>query len=93
MLGSFPQIVQSQVGGLVENALRGLASRMVGPDEQGRVGGASQSMASLAAILGPLLGGVLYTQWGHFETYASGALIIILAIASVVMAVPALRRR
>ena len=79
-------------GGLVENALRGLTSRMVGPDEQGRVGGASQSMASLAMILGPLLGGVVYTQWGHFETYGSGALIIVLAIVSVLVAVPALRK-
>lgn len=79
-------------GGLVENARRSLTSRMVGPDEQGRVGGASQSMASLAMILGPLFGGVVYTQWGHFEAYGSGALIIILAIVSVVMAVPALRR-
>ena len=79
-------------GGLVENALRGLTSRMVGPDEQGRVGGASQSMASLAMILGPLFGGVVYTQWGHFEAYGSGALIIVLAIVSVLVAVPALRR-
>lgn len=79
-------------GGLVENALRGLTSRMVGPHEQGRVSGASQSMASLAMILGPLFGGVVYTQWGHFETYGSSALIIVLAIVSVVVAVPALRR-
>ena len=43
-------------------------------------------------ILGPLFGGVVYTQWGHFEAYGSGALIIALAIVSVVMAVPALRR-
>ena len=47
-------ILFAGAGGLVENALRGLTSRMVGPDEQGRVGGASQSMASLAMILGPL---------------------------------------
>jgi MFS transporter, DHA1 family, tetracycline resistance protein len=79
-------------GGLVENALRGLTSRLVGPDEQGRVGGASQSLASLATILGLLFGGVVYTQWGHFEAYSSGAFIIVLAIVSVVLAVPALRR-
>ena len=50
------------------------------------------AMASLAMILGPLFGGVVYTQWGHFEAYGSGALIIVLAIVSVVVAVPALRR-
>ena len=85
-------ILFAGAGGLVENALRGLTSRMVGPDEQGRVGGASQSLASLAMILGPLVGGVAYTQWGHFEAYGSGALIIVLAIVSVVMAIPALHR-
>lgn len=79
-------------GGLVEIALRGLTSRMVGADEQGRVGGASQSLTSLAMIVGPLIGGVAYTQWGHFEAYGSGAFIIALAIVSVVVAIPALRR-
>jgi DHA1 family tetracycline resistance protein-like MFS transporter len=79
-------------GGLVENTPRGLTSRMVGPHEQGRVAGASQSMASVAMILTPLFGSVVYTQWDHFETYDSGALIIVLAIISVVVAVPALRK-
>ena len=79
-------------GGLVENALRGLISRMVGPRDQGRVSGASQSTQSLAYILGPLLGGLVYTQWGHFQAYGSGALIIAFAIVSVVMAIPSLRK-
>jgi DHA1 family tetracycline resistance protein-like MFS transporter len=79
-------------GGLVENALRGLTSRMVGPGEQGRVGGAGQSIQSIAMILGPLLGGLVYTEWGHFQTYAAGALIIALAIVSVVIATPSLRK-
>lgn len=79
-------------GGLVENALRGLTSRLAGPRQQGLVGGASQSMESLAMILGPLLGGLLYTQFGHATPYWSGALIIVLAILSVVLAIPASRR-
>ncbi len=79
-------------GGLVENALRGLTSRMVGPAEQGRVSGAGQSIQSLALILGPLFGGLVYTQLGHFQAYASGALIITLAIASVVIAIPSLHK-
>ncbi|GHO61879.1 tetracycline resistance MFS efflux pump [Ktedonobacter sp. SOSP1-52] len=84
-------ILFSGSGGLVENALRGLTSRAVGPKQQGLVGGASQSMQSLALILGPILGGVLYTQFGHAAPYWSGALIIGLAILSVVLALPALR--
>lgn len=78
-------------GGLVENALRGLTSRLAGPSQQGLVGGASQSMQSLAMILGPLFGGLLYTQFGHATPYWSGALIIALAITSVSLAIPALR--
>jgi DHA1 family tetracycline resistance protein-like MFS transporter len=85
-------ILFAGAGGLVENALRGLTSRMVGPGEQGRVSGAAQSVQSLAMILGPLFGGLVYTQLGHFQAYGSGALIIALAIASVVMAIPSLRK-
>lgn len=77
---------------LVENALRGLISGMVGPGEQGRVSGAGQSIQSLALILGPLFGGLVYTQFGHFQAYGSGALIIALAIASVIIAIPSLRK-
>ncbi len=52
-------------GGLVENALRSLTSHLVGPHQQGLVGGASQSTVSLAMILGLLLGGLLDAQFGH----------------------------
>jgi hypothetical protein len=85
-------ILFAGAGGLTENALRGLTSRMVGPQEQGRVAGAGQSLASMAMILAPLFGGVIYTQWGHFETYGAAALIIVLAIVSVMAAMPALRK-
>jgi DHA1 family tetracycline resistance protein-like MFS transporter len=78
-------------GGLVENALRGLTSRMVGPSQQGLLGGASQSLQSLAMILGPLGGGLLYAQFGHGTPYWCGALIIVLAIGTVGLAVPGLR--
>jgi DHA1 family tetracycline resistance protein-like MFS transporter len=78
-------------GGLVENALRSLTSRSVGPSQQGIVGGAGQSMQSLAMILGPIFGGALYAQFGHASPYWSGALIIVLAIGTIMLAVPALR--
>jgi DHA1 family tetracycline resistance protein-like MFS transporter len=42
-------------------------------------------------ILGPLFGGLLYAQYGHATPYWSGALIIALAIGSVVLAIPNLR--
>jgi DHA1 family tetracycline resistance protein-like MFS transporter len=79
-------------GGLVENALRGLTSRLAASHQQGMVGGASQSMQSLAMILGPLFGGLLYVQLGHATPYWSGTLIIVLAIVAVVLALPVLRK-
>jgi DHA1 family tetracycline resistance protein-like MFS transporter len=79
-------------GGLVENALRGLTSRLAGPRKQGLVGGASQAVQSLAMILGPLFGGLLYAQFGHATPYWSGALIIALTIVSVALAIASLRR-
>jgi len=70
-------------GSLVENAVRGLISGMVGRNEQGRVSGAMQSLQSLGWVVGPLLGGFIYTAWGHFQVYASASLITLLAIVCV----------
>src|SRR5579872_1808821 len=78
-------------GGLVENALRSLTSRLAGPRQQGLIGGAGQSMQSLAMILGPLFGGFLYIEFGHAIPYWSGTLIIVLAIGAVLLAIPSLR--
>jgi MFS transporter, DHA1 family, tetracycline resistance protein len=79
-------------GSLVENALRGLISETVGRREQGRVSGATQSLQSLGWVVGPLLGGYMYTAWGHFQVYASASFIIVLAIVCVWIALPRLQR-
>jgi len=79
-------------GSLVENALRGLISETVGRREQGRVSGATQSLQSLGWVVGPLIGGFMYTAWGHFQVYASASFIIVLAIACVWIALPRLQR-
>ena len=80
-------------GSLVENALRGLISEMVGRHEQGRVSGAMQSLQSLGGVVGPLVGGFVYTFWGPFQTYALASFIIVLAIVCVWTALPLLQRR
>jgi len=85
-------ILFAGAGGLVENALRGLTSRLTSPQQQGLVGGASQSMGSLAMILGPLLGGTLYVQFGHAIPYWSGALVLILAVFAVTLVIPVARK-
>ncbi|GHO80509.1 tetracycline resistance MFS efflux pump [Ktedonobacter sp. SOSP1-85] len=79
-------------GSLVENALRGLVSGMVGRREQGRVSGAMQSLQSLGWVVGPLVGGFIYTAWGHFQVYALASLITLLAIVCVWIALPLLQR-
>jgi MFS transporter, DHA1 family, tetracycline resistance protein len=77
---------------LVENALRGLISGMVGRHEQGRVSGATQSLQSLGWVVGPLIGGFVYTAWGHFQAYALASFIIVLAIVCVWIALPLLQK-
>ena len=42
-------------------------------------------MTSLATIIGPLLGGLLYVHLGHAIPYWSAALIIILVIGAVLL--------
>ena len=80
-------------GSLVENALRGLISETVGRREQGRVSGATQSLQSLGWVVGPLVGGFVYTAWGPFQAYASASFITVLAILCLWTALPLLQRR
>ncbi|MFL5805528.1 MAG: MFS transporter [Roseiflexaceae bacterium] len=77
--------------GLIEPALRGLISQAAGPREQGVVQGSSQSIQSLAMIVGPLVGAAFYTQLGHASPYWSGAMIFGLGILTTLLAVPAIR--
>jgi MFS transporter, DHA1 family, tetracycline resistance protein len=77
--------------GLIEPALRGLISQAAGPREQGVVQGSSQSIQSLAMIVGPLVGAALYTRLGHASPYWAGALVFGLGIFTTLLAVPALR--
>jgi MFS transporter, DHA1 family, tetracycline resistance protein len=78
---------------LVENAVRGFLSQMVGRDEQGRMGGATQSLQSLGWVVGPLVGGFVYTVWGPFQAYASASFITLLAILCLWIALPLLQRQ
>ncbi|GCE31163.1 tetracycline resistance MFS efflux pump [Dictyobacter alpinus] len=79
-------------GSLVENAVRGLISGMVGRSEQGRVIGATQSLQSLGWVVGPLVGGFVYAAWGHFQAYALASFSTILAIACLWIALPLLQK-
>jgi DHA1 family tetracycline resistance protein-like MFS transporter len=78
---------------LVENAVRGLLSQMVGRDEQGRMSGATQSLQSLGWVVGPLVGGFVYTVWGPFQAYVASAFITLLAILCLWIALPLLQKQ
>jgi DHA1 family tetracycline resistance protein-like MFS transporter len=78
---------------LVENVVRGLLSQMVGRDEQGRISGATQSLQSLGWVVGPLVGGFVYTVWGPFQAYVASAFITLLAILCLWIALPLLQKQ
>lgn len=77
--------------GLIEPSLGGLISRAAGPQQRGVVQGGSQSMESVARILGPLYGGVLYARFGHASPYWSGALIVGLAILAMGLSISSIQ--
>ncbi|MEO7021451.1 MAG: MFS transporter [Ktedonobacteraceae bacterium] len=77
--------------GLLEPALNGLVSRATSPDKQGVVQGSNQSVHAVANILGPILGGMIYAQFGHATPYLLAAGIAGLAIVITSLALPSLR--
>jgi DHA1 family tetracycline resistance protein-like MFS transporter len=76
--------------GLLEPSLGGLVSRAAGPHQQGVVQGGSQSVQSLARMLGPVGGVLLHAQVGHASPYWSGAVIVGLAIFATFLALPSI---
>jgi MFS family permease len=74
--------------GLLEPALGGLVSEVTGPREQGVVQGGNQAIRSLVNIGGPLLAGLLYTQFGGASPFVVGAAILALGIVAALLAVP-----
>lgn len=66
--------------GLCLPTLRGLLSQRASAQEQGRVIGGSQSLASLAMVLGPLWAGMVYDQVGYTAPYWSAGAGIGLAL-------------
>jgi DHA1 family tetracycline resistance protein-like MFS transporter len=65
--------------GLAQPSLNSLISRRAGRDEQGEVLGVSQSVGSLARVLGPLAAGFLFAEFGHDAPYFWGAVLAAVA--------------
>jgi len=62
--------------GLAQPSLNSLISRRAGRDEQGAVLGVSQSVGSLARVLGPLAAGFLFAEFGRDAPYLWGAALV-----------------
>jgi MFS transporter, DHA1 family, tetracycline resistance protein len=65
-------------------AVTSLVSREAGADERGGILGVNQSGQSLARILGPLLGGLVYGAAGRDAPYYVGAIIMAAVVAMAV---------
>jgi DHA1 family tetracycline resistance protein-like MFS transporter len=65
--------------GLTQPALTSLISRRAGGGEQGEVLGVTQSIGSLARVIGPPLAGYLFADLGHSSPFLWGAMLVVLA--------------
>jgi MFS transporter, DHA1 family, tetracycline resistance protein len=70
-------------------SLSALISRGASADDQGKVLGVNQSLAALARAAAPGMGGVLFSAWYTGAAFATGALMMVLAL---VLSIPAARR-
>lgn len=66
--------------GLVQPALNSLISTRAARGEQGQVLGVTQSVGSLARIVGPPFAGYLFAGFGRGSPFLGGALIVALAL-------------
>ena len=65
--------------GISNPALSTLVSRQAAEHQQGQVLGVNQSMASLARVVGPLLGGLAFEKGSEIAPFLSSAAIVFLA--------------
>ena len=65
-------------------AFNGMVSKSADSSEQGRVQGGSQSIQSLARIIGPIIGGQLYVMLGAAAPAFMGIILLMAAIAVLV---------
>jgi Arabinose efflux permease len=61
-------------------SFNGMISKAVASNEQGRIQGGSQSIQALARIIGPIIGGQIYTAIGHIAPAVMGIILISFAI-------------
>lgn len=75
-----PLLVASVGRALAHPALMALASASAGPGETGRTMGVFQSSGALARLVGPPVGGLIYTGWGISVPFLASAAIVATAL-------------
>lgn len=69
--------------GAAQATLDGVMSNAVGADEQGWLGGVTQSLTAAMGTIAPILAGVLYAGVAHAAPYALGAALMVIAAVTV----------
>jgi multidrug resistance protein len=81
--GLYPAVAVIAIGnGLASPSFSALLSHGVGAGEQGALFGATQGVASLTMIIGPVLAGLLYDVIGQRAPYLLGALLLAAAVVA-----------
>ena len=62
--------------GAMQPSLNSLISRRAGGEGQGEVMGVAQSVASLSRVLGPLIAGSMFSEFGRGSPYLWGAVLV-----------------
>jgi predicted MFS family arabinose efflux permease len=76
--------------GVTNPSITSLISQITGAEDQGGILGVTQSLASLARILGPAWGGFTFDRLGFQYPYVTGSIFMALAFA---MSLVAVRRK
>lgn len=80
ILGEFPVMVLLAFGNSIANpVLTALVSELAPEEERGEIIGVFQSVASLGRIIGPNVGGILFTMFNPGAPYWGGALIMLVS--------------
>lgn len=75
-------------GGLAGPVIPSMLSASADPQQQGTVLGASQAVAALALVLGPLAAGQLYDRIGDAWPFWTGALMVVVSLVIIAIRAP-----
>ena len=67
--------------GATQPSINSLISRRAGIDQQGEIMGVAQSAGSLARVVGPLVAGALFAEFGSKSPFLWGAALVVAALA------------